>query len=461
MKKTDERRFEINQIFRQREEAEKSVHIITFGCQMNQHDSGIVAGLLQKAGYATADEPEDADVILFNTCCVRAHAEQRLYGRVSQLKPLKARKPHLIIGIGGCVAQREKSALTDRFPFLDIVFGPNAVADVVSLLKRVEHGERPVICVPEEGAIPSSEIAAPSDRFRIHAWVSAMRGCDNYCSYCVVPYVRGHQRSKAPAEIVGDVRSLASKGVVEVTLLGQNVNSYGQDLDSRVSFSRLLEMLNDVPGLLRIRFTTSHPKDISRKLMEGMRDLPKVCEHIHLPVQSGSSRILERMNRAYTSDEYLRKVDELREIVPGINLTTDIIVGFPGESDDDFGQTRSLVERVQFDGAYIFKYSSRPGTASERFEGKVGEQVIAQRHKELLEFQKSISMSRLEALVGSDQSVLAEDHDATREGHLKGRTRGYRVASFRGDSRQIGKEVTIHISRLSRWTLIDKNTKAS
>lgn len=450
----------MSHLSRQRDGAGKSVHITTFGCQMNQHDSGIVAGLFKKSGYLTTDDIEDADVILFNTCCVRAHAEQRLYSRVSQLKPLKIRKPHLIIGVGGCVAQREKAALTDRFPFIDVVFGTNAVADVISLVERVEQGERPIIHVPEEGSAPSSELAATSDRLRIHAWVSVMRGCDNYCSYCVVPYVRGPQRSKPPDEILGNVRSLASKGVVEVTLLGQNVNSYGQDLDGGVSFSRLLEILNDVSGLLRVRFTTSHPKDISKELMEAMRDLPKVCEHLHLPVQSGSSRILERMNRAYTADEYVRKVDMLREIVPGISVTTDIIIGFPGESDDDFEQTRSLVERVQFDGAYIFKYSSRPGTAAEHFEGKVDEMIIAKRHKALLEFQKSISIRRLEALAGSDQCVLAEEYDTTREGRLTGRTRGHRVASFPGDGSQIGKEVSVHIARVSRWTLVGKGAEA-
>ncbi len=239
------------------------------------------------------------------------------------------------------------------------------------------------------------------------------------------------------------------------------MNSYGQDLGARVSFAQLLEKLNDISGLLRIRFTTSHPKDISKDLMLAMRDLTKVCEHIHLPAQSGSSRVLARMNRGYSSDEYVRKVETLREIVPAIGLTTDIIVGFPGETEDDFKETHSLLERVQFDGAYIFKYSSRPGTAAERFEGKIDDKVIARRHKELLAFQKTISMRRLETLVNSVQSVLAENNDITRSGYVTGRTRGYRVASFPGVELHVGKEVSIQVSGVSRWTLVGKSAAQS
>lgn len=432
----------------------KSVHIITFGCQMNQHDSEMAAGLLEEAGYAMTEDADTANVILFNTCCVRAHAEQRLYSRVSQLKRLKAKRPGLIVGIGGCVAQKEKAALAERFPHVDVVFGPNAVAEIVTLLKRVEDGERPVVAAPEDGPEPKRLQAMRSGRQRIHAWVSVMRGCDNYCSYCVVPYVRGPQRSRQPDEVVEEVTALAGSGVVEVTLLGQNVNSYGQDLQTDVTFARLLEMLDNIPGILRIRFTTSHPKDISTDLMRAVRDLPKVCEHVHLPLQSGSSRILTLMNRRYSSEQYLEKVGMLRELVPDISLTTDIIVGFPGETDEDFEQTRRLVERAQFDGAYTFKYSSRPGTAAAQLDDEVDKQTIIRRHRSLLDFQKKISLKRLGQLVNTTQSLLPEHPDDKRAGHLLGRTRGHRTASVRAGREFIGREIDVRISRLDGWTLV-------
>jgi tRNA-2-methylthio-N6-dimethylallyladenosine synthase len=435
--------------------AGKRVHITTYGCQMNQHDSDTLLGILEEAGYVMSGTPEDADVILLNTCCVRDHAEQRLYGRVSQLRALKLRNADLIIGIGGCVAQKEGENLTRRFPHVDLVFGPNAVTEISSLVQRAKEGRRPVIAIPEDGeSLRSDQVG--SHRLRLHAWVSVMRGCDNYCSYCVVPYVRGPQRSKNPEEVEQQVRSLAEKGVVEVTLLGQNVNSYGLDLGVGVTFAQLLERLDAIPGIRRIRFTTSHPKDISVGLMHAIQRLPKVCEHIHLPVQSGSTRILELMNRRYTSDDYLRIVDQLRDLVPEISLTTDIIVGFPGESEEDFQKTRELVERVQFDGAYIFKYSNRPGTKAAQLAGALDDATITRRHRELLELQKGISQGRLKGLLNTVQSVLPDQVDSKRKGHLAGRTRGHRMASFRADNSSIGREIDISVDRLEGWTLLGK-----
>ena len=431
----------------------KLAHIVTFGCQMNRHDSEIVRGLLEKAGYGTAETPEAADVILFHTCCVRENAEQRLYSRISQLKRLKADRPDLILGVGGCVAQKEKAALAERFPHVDIIFGPNAINDIAALVERAEGGERPVVATPEEGPEPRSDLAIEPDGRRMSAWVSIMRGCDNYCSYCIVPYVRGPQRSKPPREIFAEVSELARQGVVEVTLLGQNVNSYGQDLDADTSFSRLLEALDGIDGLLRIRFTTSHPKDLSLELMQSIRDLGRVCEHIHLPAQSGSSRNLKSMNRGYTSEEYIAKVDKLRELVPEISVTTDLIVGFPGETEDDFEQTRLLLERAQFDGAYIFKYSPRSGTSAAALGGGLDRETIVHRHRILLERQKEISLKRLGGLVGSIQSVLPDGADRKREGHLLGRTRGHRVASLRVPADLIGRECDAHITKLDGWTL--------
>jgi tRNA-2-methylthio-N6-dimethylallyladenosine synthase len=416
-----------------REKNIKLAHIVTFGCQMNRHDSEIVGGLLQKAGYEISPVLDTADVVLFHTCCVRENAEHRLYSRISQLKPLKKERPDMILGVGGCVAQKEKGALSKRFPHVDIVFGTNAISDIVSLIEKADSGEQPVVAVPEEGPEPRSDLASGHDNSRIHAWISIMRGCNNYCSYCIVPYVRGPQRSKRSEEVVEEATALARQGVVEVTLLGQNVNSYGQDLDTKVTFPHLLESLDKIQGLQRIRFTTSHPKDLSPELMLAIRDLPSVCEHIHLPVQSGSTRILELMKRGYSSEEYLGKIEKLRELVPDINIT---------------------LERARFDGAYIFKYSPRSGTAAADFGECIDKETIVRRHHILLDYQKEISLERLKSLVGTNQSIMAENVDKKREGYLLGRTRGHRVASLLGGADLIGKECNARISRLDGWTLL-------
>ena len=436
------------------ESKEKLVHIVVFGCQMSRHDSEVVAGLLARAGFGTSQTPETADIILFHTCCVREKAEQRLYSRISQLKRLKADRPDVILGVGGCVAQKEKASLVGRFPHIDIVFGTNAIDDIVSLVERAGSGERPIVATPEDGPDPRSDLTIDRGGSPMHAWVSIMRGCDNYCSYCIVPYVRGPQRSKRPEQVVDEATALVRRGVVEITLLGQNVNSYGLDLDSGAAFPHLLESLDALAGLARLRFTTSHPKDLSVDLMRAIGNLSTVCEHIHLPAQSGSSRILEMMNRGYSSGEYLAKVEKLREFVPEISITTDIIVGYPGETEEDFEQTRTLLERIGFDGAYIFKYSTRSGTAAAELEETVDNDTIIRRHGELLDSQKEISLGRLKRLVDTTQSVLPEKIDPKRKGCLMGRTRSYRVASFEGPAEIIGKEHDIHISRLDGWTLI-------
>ncbi|RJP22228.1 MAG: tRNA (N6-isopentenyl adenosine(37)-C2)-methylthiotransferase MiaB [Candidatus Abyssobacteria bacterium SURF_5] len=434
----------------------KSFHIITFGCQMNQHDSEAIEGALLNAGYVPAGAVDSADIILFNTCCVRDHAEQRLYSRISQLQHLKGQRPGLILGIGGCVAQKEKESLPQKFPQIDLVFGTNAVYDIVSLIERAAHGEKPVVSTPEDGPALRADAYSAHVPGRYHAWVSVMRGCDNYCSYCIVPYVRGAQRSKHPEEVVEEVERLVQRGVKEVTLLGQNVNSYGQDLGCETTFSKLLQRLDQIEGLLRIRFTTSHPKDISADLMRAFRELPTVCEHLHLPVQSGSSRILRLMNRGYTAQRYLETAAKLREYVPDIALTTDVIVGFPGETDDDFEATRALLDEIRFDGAYIFKYSPRQGTAAALMEGAIAREIVKRRHHVLLDLQKRISQERLAQLLGTQQTVLPEQPDKKRAGHLMGKTRGHRTASFFAPPSLdlFGKEISVRVFRIDGWTLI-------
>jgi tRNA-2-methylthio-N6-dimethylallyladenosine synthase len=342
---------------------------------------------------------------------------------------------------------------------VDVVFGTNAVLDIPSLVERVEQGERHVLAAPEDGPpVRSDEYLRPGSRR--HAWVSIMRGCDNYCSYCVVPYVRGRQRSKGPEEVLEEVSRLAQQGVKEITLLGQNVNAYGKDLANDINFAGLLARLDTVNGLLRIRFTTSHPKDISEDLMRAIRVLHTVCEHLHLPAQSGSSRILQLMNRNYTAEDYLDKVRRLREFVPEISLTTDIIIGFPGETDEDFEATCSLVRQVQFDGAYVFKFSPRQGTAAAEYKDQVSKNIIKQRHHILLDLQKEISQECLNHLLHTIQVVLPEQLDPKRPGHLLGRTRGHRTASFPATQECIGHEVSVQISRIDGWTLVGEPLSA-
>jgi tRNA-2-methylthio-N6-dimethylallyladenosine synthase len=427
---------------------------------MSQHDAEALSGLLIVAGYEAAEKPETADVILFQTCCVRDHAEQKLYSRINELKEMKKSRPHLILCVGGCVAQKEKRKLTEKFAHVDVVFGTNAIHDIIELLARAEHGERPVIAVPDDGPALRADAAPPGSRNRFNAWVSVMRGCDNYCSYCIVPYVRGPQRSKQPQEVIDEVEKLVGQGVREVTLLGQNVNSYGHDLKSEVTFADLLNQLNGIHGLARIRFTTSHPKDLSEELMLAIRDLPTVCEHLHLPVQAGSSRILKLMNRGYTAEEYLDKVARMRRFVPDINLTTDVIVGFPGETEEDFEETSALLAQVEFDGAYIFKYSRREGTAAACFGPSLSRDIIKRRHHALLDLQKRISRQRLAKLAGSLQVVLPEEPDPRRSGYMLGRTRGHRTAAFPARQRLIGEETAVRISRVDGWTLIGETVNA-
>ncbi len=426
---------------------------------MNQHDSELIGGLLKRSGFQITQSIESADVIIFNTCCVRESAEQRLYGRISQMKRLKSTKPDVLLAIGGCVAQKEKAALIERFPHVDIVFGTHALADIPSLLETARQNRIPVVATPENGPEPRSHIASVSDGKQIHAWVSIMRGCDNNCSYCVVPSVRGSQRSKPPQEVLDEARRLAERGVVEITLLGQNVNSYGQDLFPKTTFVNLLHSLNETAGISRIRFTTSHPKDLSNELMYALRDLNKVCEHLHLPVQSGSSRILSLMNRGYSAEDYRTKVETLRILVPDIGLTTDVIVGFPGETEEDFRHTHFLLSDVQFDGAYVFKYSTRPGTAAAKLDGNLEQKTIIRRHRTLLDLQKRISLSKLKDLVNTTQSVLPEGYDSKRAGFMMGRTRAHRVVSFPGNGELIGTEINVRIANIDGWTLIGERLR--
>ncbi|NLY51411.1 MAG: tRNA (N6-isopentenyl adenosine(37)-C2)-methylthiotransferase MiaB [Firmicutes bacterium] len=430
-------------------------YIRTFGCQMNERDTETIRGLLQQEGYSFTDSPEDADLILYNTCCVRENPERKVYGQVGQLQELKDKNPGLIIGICGCMPQQKEElpVMLERLPHVDLFFGTHNIHRLPELLHRIcTTGER-VVEILDDAGEPIEGLPALRDN-DFKAFVTIMHGCNNFCSYCIVPYVRGRERSRTPEAILDEIRSLAARGVKEVTLLGQNVNSYGKDLQSDTDFADLLELVNGVPGIQRIRFTTSHPKDISGKLIQQLGRLEKVCEHLHLPVQAGSNNVLRRMNRRYTREYYLEIVEKVRQEVPGISLTTDIMVGFPGESDADFADTLSLVEKVGFDSAFTFIYSPRKGTPATDMPDQVPEEVKKERIYQLIDLQNKISLERNQALVGSEVEVLVEGTSKGDAQMLTGKTRTAKTVLFTGSQDLTGELVRVKITEAQTWSLV-------
>jgi len=417
---------------------------------MNHYDSGQMARLLYPMNYVLTDKIGEADLIILNTCSIRKKAEQKAFSFLGRLSGLKKQKPDLIIAVGGCVAQQEGKRFLERVHSLDLVFGTDAVVRLPQLIKRVARGERPIVDVdtntgdidelPVTCSIPLST--------RATAFVTIMKGCNNHCTYCVVPYVRGSEVSRHHQSIIKEVRSLVDEGVREVTLLGQNVNSYGVKKGGGCDFPELLRRVNDIEGLMRIRFTTSHPRDVSEGLIRSFGTLKKLVPHVHLPIQSGSNRVLKRMNRGYTREFYLEKVERLREIRPDIAITSDIIVGFPGEKDVDFMETLDLIRTVGFDGLFIFKYSDRRLAPASKFPDKVSEEVKQERLSELLELQSSITLEKNRALVGTVQPVLVEGPSKRSEMEWTGRTPCNRVVNFTAPTDvTVGQLVLVEIER--------------
>ena len=386
----------------------KNLYINTIGCQMNVYDSEQIANGLKSLQYKMTSSIEKADLIIVNTCAIREKAEQKVYSFLGRLAGLKRKKPALMIGVGGCVAQQEGSKILARVPHLDLVFGTNAIGRLPDIVKTVESKRCRVVDVEMSEKIEELDFVKQGhNRGKTTAFVTIMQGCDNYCTYCVVPYVRGRETSRDPEIIVQEIRCLVESGVREVTLLGQNVNSYGKKEDL-CTFPELLRRVNDVDGLLRIRFTTSHPKDLSENLISTFKGLEKLCNHIHLPIQSGSNRVLKNMNRKYTRGIYIEKVDKLRHSCPEISITSDIIVGFPGETKTDFEETLDLIQTVEFDGLFAFKYSDRPNAAAARFLNKISEQEKKERLQQVLDLQDRYTTQKNKALKGSIQSILVE-----------------------------------------------------
>jgi tRNA-2-methylthio-N6-dimethylallyladenosine synthase len=409
----------------------RTYHLTTFGCQMNEHDSERIRGVLEANGWLEAPEQDEALLLVYNTCSVRESAENRLLGRLGDAKHLKDEDPSRLIALGGCFAQSRQEAILDELKFLDVAFGPRNIGELPELLEAASSGARQASSFADT-AEPSASL--PARRGIAHqAWIQVMTGCTNFCSYCIVPYVRGEEHSRAVGDIVAEVERLVADGVVEVTLLGQNVNSYGLDLsgnDGRKNFSGLLESLDGIDGLERVRFMTSHPRDLGEDLMDAMRDLDSVCEHMHLPVQSGATRILDRMKRGYTREHYIELVKELYRRVPGITLTTDIIVGFPGEKEDDFFRTMDLAETCRFDGAFTFVYSRRDGTEAAEMPGQLPAGTRKRRMGELVDLVQGIAREKNAAMVGDTVEVLVEGASRHGGGQLRGRSRGNKIVNF-------------------------------
>lgn len=425
---------------------------------MNEYDSQRIFQLLHK-DYEIAYSPEDADLIIINTCSIREKAENKLYSLAGRYRPLKKHKPDLVIGIGGCVAQQEGEKLLERMSYVDLVFGPQAIYNLPELIyKVVNYGERSVdVSQNRNFAIPQIDLPLP-EKNPVRAFVTIMQGCDNFCAYCVVPYVRGREISRPAKDIVEEVKSAVRQGAKDITLLGQNVNSYGAKKSDFPCFSELLDMVNDIKGLERLRFTTSHPKDLSDELVSKFGKLATLCEHLHLPVQSGSSNVLRLMNRKYTREDYLEKIGKLREICPSITITTDIITGFPGETDQDFNDTLSLLETVRYDQIFAFKYSKRPNTKAIELEGHLPEDVKSSRLSQILELQTEIGLSQYKKMEGQTVETLVEsgENHVKVEGKLRGRSRGNHVINFYGDQRLVGSTVKVFIEKACNHSLLGK-----
>lgn len=427
--------------------AKKNLHIQTFGCQMNVHDSEKIMALMRECGYEYTDDAKTADLLIINTCSIREKAEQKVYSQLGRFRKLKSVRPHLIIGVGGCLAQQKGNEIIWKYPFVDLVFGTHKIHKIPELLSAIECARAPVVETSFSKSVRSLGMLALPQNGNMSAHVTIMQGCNNYCAFCVVPFLRGREESRPPHEIIEEINILATHGVREVTLLGQNVNSYGHTLGHNYDFADLMQEIGNINGIERIRFTTSHPKDLSEKLMNCFATTEKLCEHIHLPVQSGSDRILQMMNRGYTACDYMKKVDSLRAICPEIRITTDIIVGFPGETEEDFKATLDLMEQVRFDGAFSFKYSERAGTAAFGLGQKVPESVKRERLKTLQLLQDSHAMESNKSLIGRNVEILVEGYSKknSREDVI-GRTRSNRIINLRGNSKLFGRTVYVVIT---------------
>ena len=431
------------------QEAEKgrklTYHVQTFGCQMNSKDSEKLAGILETIGYEETDT-EKADFVIYNTCTVRENANTRVYGRIGYLGTMKKKNPDMKIAMCGCMMQEPHvvEKIKKSYRFVDIIFGTHNIFKLAELIYEDILKNKMVVDV-WEGTNQIVEDLPSEHKYKFKAGVNIMYGCNNFCSYCIVPYVRGRERSRKPEDILSEVKKLASEGIVEIMLLGQNVNSYGKTLEHPISFAELLKMVEEVEGIQRIRFMTSHPKDLSDELIEVMKNSKKICTHLHLPMQSGSTRVLKEMNRKYSKEDYLLLVDKIKTAMPEISLTTDIIVGFPGETEEDFLETVDVVRKTGFDSAYTFIYSKRTGTPAAKMENQVPEDVVKDRFNRLLEEIKITSEACANRYTGQTMEVLVEEENEQGEGMLTGRLSNNLLVHFYGEKELIGKLVLVKL----------------
>ncbi len=435
----------------------KTYMIETFGCQMNDNDSEVMSGILEQRGLRAVTAKEDADLLLINTCIVRGTAEERAMGHIGALKPLRKRHPHRIYGVCGCLAQRDGERLLKKAPHLDLVLGTRAIPRLEAMIDRIQLGEGPIACI-EKIADPYEIEAAPVRRHALRSLVTIMYGCNKYCTFCIVPRTRGVEESRTVRTIVSEIEDCVAAGSVEVTLVGQNVNSYKTP---EANFGDLLRRVNQIDGLKRIRYTTPHPRDASEDHLRAIAECDKICDHLHLPVQSGSSHVLERMHRRYTREEYLDKVAMFRQLNPQGTLTTDIIVGFPGESEAQFQETLSLVEEVRYDAAFTFYYNERSGTKAAQWDDDITLEIKKRRLTELMELQNKISLEINETCVGQTYQVLVET-PAKRSvqeggfGNMMARTTGDKCVIYNGDKNSLGQLINVKITQATRFSLFGK-----
>lgn len=436
----------------------KKYLITTYGCQMNLHESEKLAGILTELGYERAESEKDASIILFNTCCIRENAEDRAEGNIGALKQLKKKNKDLIIAVGGCMTQQKGYAqlLHEKFPFVDIIFGTHNLENFKELLlKKLEQKKTLISVLDKEDVIkegtPKTRTSYPN------AWVNITYGCNNFCTYCIVPYVRGRERSRKISDIVSECKALIADGYKEITLLGQNVNSYGNDLEN-TNFSTLIKEISKIEGKFRLRFMTNHPKDFNEELIKTLSETPKVCRSVHLPVQAGANRILKLMNRKYSREDYLEKVKLLRKYIPDIAITTDIMVGFPTETEEDFLDTLDLVEKVNFSGAFTFVYSRRKGTPAANMEGQIEESVSKSRIIKLIDLQNSINRKQSKNYLNKTIEILCEGYDDKKKMYLGRDTYG-RMAYFKSTENKLGQFVDVKITETGGISLIGEITK--
>jgi tRNA-2-methylthio-N6-dimethylallyladenosine synthase len=420
--------------------------VVTYGCQMNTHDSERISGLLEDAGYIRVDQDEQADVVVFNTCAVRENADNRLYGNLGHLAPVKAKHPGMQIAVGGCLAQKDRGEIVRKAPWVDVVFGTHNIGSLPVLLERARHNESAEVEILESLEVFPSTL--PTRRESTYAgWVSISVGCNNTCTFCIVPSLRGTEKDRRPGDVLAEVRALVDEGVVEVTLLGQNVNSYGVEFGDRYAFGKLLRACGDIDGLERVRFTSPHPKDFTDDVIAAMAETPNVCHSLHMPLQSGSDAVLRGMRRSYRSERYLGIIDKVRAAMPEAAITTDIIVGFPGETEADFVATLDVAAQARFAGAFTFQYSKRPGTPAATMDAQVPKEVVAERYKRLIATLDEITWAENRKLIGSTPELLVaigEGRKDSATGRMSGRARDGRLVHFAADPRAVRPGDVVH-----------------